>query len=134
MRQSIEQKHKTKLTRAFTTVMFCGRVVILDRANAFCAQMFPDPSLVFSMGSETGSFDAFEAKLLLSSRGIDAFARVRRFRTRHQSIAHKAELSAEAPMVRSACLVSGANLNSRGPAVAFITTTTMTEQRRCEAA
>lgn len=134
MRQSIKKKHKTKLTRSFITVMFRGGVVILDRANAFCAPMFFDRSLAVSTWSETGSSDAFEAKLPLSPQGMDAHARASRFRTRRLSITYKAELSAEAPVVRSARLFSGACLNSRGPAVAFIATTTMTEQRRCEAA
>lgn len=134
MLQSIEKKHKTKLTRAFITVVNSGEFVVLGSRNAFCAPVSVDLSLAASMWCEMGYFDAFEANLLLLPQGFDVLARTSLLRMRRQSIKYVAKQSAEAPMVRSACLVSGGNLNSRGPAVAFITTTTMTEQRRCEAA
>lgn len=134
MLQSIEKKHKTKLTRAFITVVNCGEFFALDSPNAFCAPVSVELSSAASMWCETGSSDAFEANLLLLHQGFDVLARARLLRMRRQSIEYEAKQSADAPMVRSACLVSWGSLNSRGPAVAFIATTTMTEQRRCEAA
>lgn len=51
-----------------------------------------------------------------------------------RSLSHTEKFSAEEPMARSALVVLAASLNTRSPQAAATVITTMTEQRRCEAA
>jgi hypothetical protein len=131
MRQSIDNKRETKLSKECVTVMFHGGIIFLGGLNSCCAR--EDAALsqseLQSVTSDVVPDASSQPRLLTFAQQTPSPDR-----TRRRSLGRHRKFSLEEPMARSAWAVLAANPNTRSPQAAATVITTMTEQRRCEAA
>jgi hypothetical protein len=132
MRQSIENKKTTRLFEASITVMFHGSLLFLGSNNSF----FASANAVPALARDLAVVPAVVPDGIWLSRLIKLRPDIKmwRRRTPPRSLPRIEQSSAEGLIARSALAVFAANPRKRSHHAASSAITTMTEQRRCEAA